>query len=201
MQQKRYLPNSPLPKRPPGIAINQPNRASWGCLPFGAQHNQNEVDLSQLSPRSKINYRYKTQKRIVDDKPVSRSFISWLDSLDLFAVPVIKFNMRGKEQVSTRCGLLFTICLFVIVIFFTLSRLIQITMINGRIETLDNIAYGQASDETLNINDWLDNLAFIATQSDDLEVFPVTWQLEHVKRQYGEGEERTEIPLKKCSQS
>ena len=57
---------------------------------------------------------------------------------DLFAIPVINFNMRGKEKVTSTLGSIFSFALVVIVCYFTLTRSLQILR-SGRIETMENL--------------------------------------------------------------
>ena len=49
-----------------------------------------------------------------------------LDNFDMFAKPVINFNMRGKERVTSRCGLAFSFLMIMLVFYFILNRTIQI---------------------------------------------------------------------------
>ena len=56
-------------------------------------------------------------------------------------------------------------------------------MINGRLETLDNMAHGLAMEQSLNVTDWLENLAFVAHSSASVSDFvPVQWDLHLVSR-------------------
>ena len=78
--------------------------------------------MEALSPRSKKMYRYKEKKRQTDRQTGTRRFVDRIDDFDLFAKPVINFNMRGKDKVTTRCGLLFSFLLVAIVFYFALLR-------------------------------------------------------------------------------
>ena len=77
-----------------------------------------------------------------------------LDSFDIFAKPVINFNMRGKERVTSRCGLAFSFMLVMLVIYFILNRIVQIFGYQSAI-TRENLGESQAirKSERINIAD------------------------------------------------
>lgn len=61
-----------------------------------------------------------------------------MSMFDLFAVPVINFNMRGKEKVTSKLGQIFSVALVITMVYFTLTRSLQILR-SGRIETMENL--------------------------------------------------------------
>ena len=81
-----------------------------------------------LSPRSRRNHDYKKQKREEIDAKFgvakARSFTQWANGYDFFALPVVNFNIRGKEQVSTKCGIFFSLLLTSIIVYSSLFSFI-----------------------------------------------------------------------------
>ena len=148
------------------------------------------IDLNSLSPRALKNYKYKKGKKENDRNIKSRALVDWIDEFDLFAKPVVSFNMRGKERVTSRCGLAFSILLIVLVFYFMLLRAIQI-MSYGRVVTRENIAESQAirDNEVSNMITQLENMAFRAVQFQTDTVLDselVEWQAFLVESKDGE---------------
>ena len=69
--------------------------------------------------------------------------------------------MRGKENVASRTGLIASFFIVALVLYFALIRLVQY-FVGGRIQTRDNLAYGEAVGKKVDITDQMANLAFRA---------------------------------------
>lgn len=91
--------------------------------------------------------------------------MSWLDSYDMFAKPVINFNIHGREKVTSRCGLAFSFLMVCLVIYFVVVRLVQIATYNT-FNTRNTLGYGEAEGEQVDITNQLSNLAFRAVRFD-----------------------------------
>ena len=54
----------------------------------------------------------------------ARSFTDWADGFDFFAKPVTNFKIRGKDKVSTKCGIFFSFLLTGILVYSTIFSFI-----------------------------------------------------------------------------
>ena len=89
-----------------------------------AVRKSGDLNNGTLSPRSRKNYEYRTERRRTDKRTTSRSFMARLDAFDMFAKPVINFNMRGRERVTSKLGLSFSFLLVCVVFYFVVVRLV-----------------------------------------------------------------------------
>ena len=92
----------------------------------------------------------------------SRSFTNWADGFDFFAKPVISFNLRGKQKVSTKCGTFFSFLLTAILIYSSLFSFIQVATYE-RMRKSEKLEYGEAAEEVYDFTKYAANLAFRAT--------------------------------------
>ena len=57
---------------------------------------------------------------------MSRSFTAWAEGYDLFAQPIVNFNIRGKSKVSTNCGIFWSFILIGMLVYAIIYSFIQI---------------------------------------------------------------------------
>lgn len=69
--------------------------------------------------------------------------------------------MRGKERVSTKCGLLFSFTLVSLLIYAFVLSLTQIATFQRMTKT-EKLDYGKAVDEVIDFSDQAANIAFRA---------------------------------------
>ena len=114
-----------------------------------------------LSPRSRRKHDYKKQRREQSNtlQGVSRQFISCTDSYDFFAKPVVSFNIRGEEKVSTKCGFFLSFILTSILVYTSLFSLVQIASYE-RSHKSEKLEFGEAADRRFDFIDYARNLAF-----------------------------------------
>ena len=92
---------------------------------------------------------------------MAHSFTKWANDFDFFAKPVISFNIRGKEKVSTKCGTLFSFLLTAILVYSSLLKFVQIATYE-RMSKSEKLEYGQADGEVFDFTNYATNLAFRA---------------------------------------
>ena len=100
---------------------------SFNCFRGSIEQNrQRYTEFQKLSPRSRKNYFFKTEIKQYGRRTVTRSFVDFIEDLDFFAKPVINFNMRGKEKVSSRIGLFASFIIVSIVLYLALGGLVVV---------------------------------------------------------------------------
>ena len=88
---------------------------------------------------------------------MTRSFVDFIEDLDFFAKPVINFNMRGKEKVSSRIGLFASFLIVSIVLYLALGGLVVVAR-QGQIQAREYLAYGKAIGLKVDITDQIEIL-------------------------------------------
>ena len=162
-----------------------------------------------LSPRSRRNHDYKKQKHEENDTKfgvqTARSFTQWAETFDFFAQPVINFNIKGKDQVSTKCGILFSFILTGILVYSCLFSFIQIATYE-RMSKSEKLEYGKAADDVYDFSKEAANLAFRATflGTEDAEIDKTiakwTVRLTNATNNFKFDEAVQEIPVKYCDE-
>ena len=156
-----------------------------------------------MSPRSQKKLEYKNEKRRFDHRNKSRSFIEAVNGFDLFASPVMNFNVRGREKVTSKFGLAVSFFLYVCVFYFSVTRIIQFVTY-GDIQTYQNLDIGHAAGLRVNITDQLTNMAFLATSACPSSkcgfINLNLWKAHLVTKDAAGSINKTEIPLKRCGE-
>ena len=111
--------------------------------------------------------------------------------------------MRGKDRVTSRVGLVFSVLLVSLVFYFILLRTVQIVSYDGFV-TRESIAESQAIRDKLvnDISDLLGKMAFRAVkfQTDTvLDSNLAEWQGFLVKSNHREASIREKLPIRTCT--
>ena len=107
-----------------------------------------------LSPRSRKNFEYKTEKRQTGKRTVAGSCIDSLEGYDLFAKSVVNFNMRGRQKITSRVGLFLSFVQLVIVFYYMLSRLAEVSSYR-HIQTFETLSKNQSQGRRLDVTQYL----------------------------------------------